>query len=261
MIASGFSWFHLIPAVDHDQLLAGLGVHGHTYVFLHTWLACLILLVFGGIARLQLDAARARPDLSKWYADERLSARNFAEMLVSGLRYFMDDLLDKKDVRAFLPLIGSFFLYIWVCNLFSLVPGLLPPTDYVNTNVGIAAVSFLTFLAVGLSRDPVGFIKHLWGPVWWLGVLLFPIEVISLFIRPTALVLRLTGNMFGDHLVFTIMSDMVPIFVPVAFLALATMVSTIQAFVFSLLSVIYIHLSVPHHDHDEAHGPNDAHAH
>lgn len=261
MIASGFSWFHLLPAVDHDQLLAGLGVHGHTYVYLHTWLACFVIIGFALVARRQLDAARARTDLSKWFADEKLTPRAFAEMLVTGMRYFMDDLLDKKDVRSFLPLIGAFFLYIWVCNLFSLLPGFLPPTDYVNTNVGIAVVSFLVFLTIGLSRDPVGFIKHLWGPVWWLGVLLFPIEVISLFIRPTALILRLTGNMFGDHLVFNIMSDMVPIFVPVIFLALATMVSTIQAFVFSLLSVIYIHLSVPHHDHEEAHGAHPEHAH
>ena len=59
--------------------------------------------------------------------------------------------------------------------------------------------------------------------------------------------------MFGDHLVFTIMSDMIPVFVPVPFLGLATLVSVIQAFVFSLLTVIYIHLSLPHHDHDESH--------
>ena len=59
--------------------------------------------------------------------------------------------------------------------------------------------------------------------------------------------------MFGDHLVFNIMSGLVPLVVPVAFLILAIVVSTIQAFVFSLLSVIYIYLSVPHVDHEEAH--------
>ena len=137
--------------------------------------------------------------------------------------------------------------------MMGLIPGFIPPTDNVNTNVGMATISFAVFLFVGLSRDPVGFIKHLGGPVLALAPLMFVVEVISLCVRPLALVLRLTGNMFGDHLVFTIMSGMVPIFVPVVFLCLAILVSTIQAFVFSLLTAIYIYLSVPHHDHDEAH--------
>ena len=253
MIASGFSWFHLIPAVDHDRLLAPLGVHAHTYVHLHAWLGCLVLVVLAVLGRIQLERVKARDGLTRWYADDKLTVRTFFELVVAGLRYFMDPLLDRSDVRTFLPLIGSLFLYIWFCNLQGLFPGLLPPTDYVNTNVGMAVVSFLVFLWVGLSRDAWGFIRHLWGPVFLLGFLLFPIEIISLVVRPTALVLRLTGNMFGDHLVFAIMSNLVPVFVPVLFLALATLVSTIQAFVFSLLSVIYIHLSLPHHDHDEAH--------
>lgn len=253
MIASGFSWFHLIPSVDHDSLLAGFGVHGHNYVYLHAWLATAVVVLLALVGRQQLEAAKARKDLSRLYSDETLTVRTGFEVLVAGLRYFMDDLLDRRDVRTFLPLIGALFLYIFTCNIQGLFPGFLPPTDYVNTNVGMALVSFLVFLYVGLSRDAIGFVKHLWGPVFILGFLLFPIEVISLLVRPTALVLRLTGNMFGDHLVFNIMSDMIPVFVPVIFLGLATLVSTIQAFVFSLLTVIYIHLSLPHHDHDESH--------
>jgi len=81
--------------------------------------------------------------------------------------------------------------------------------------------------------------------------LIFIIEVIGLVVRPATLTIRLTGNMFGDHTVFSIMSDLVPWGVPVPFLGLALIVSFIQAFVFSLLTVIYIALSVPHHD--EAH--------
>ena len=79
------------------------------------------------------------------------------------------------------------------------------------------------------------------------------VELISLVVRPVALTIRLTGNMFGDHTVFTIMSDLTQWIIPCVFLLLAMLVSTIQAFVFSLLTTIYIGLSVPHHDHDEAH--------
>ena len=254
MIASGFSWFHVLAPIDKDTLLTPLGVHGHTHAYAHAWMVAIVLCVLAFVGRRQLKAAQARTDLSQWHSDETLTVRNGFEVLIEGLRFFMDDLLDKADVRAFVPLVGSLFCYIFLCNIIGIIPGFLPPTEYVNTNVGMAVISFAMFMYVGLSRDGVGFVKHLMGPVWWLAFLLFPIEVLSLFVRPVALILRLTGNMFGDHTVFNIMSDLVPLFVPVVFLALATMVSTIQAFIFSLLTVIYIFLSLPHHDdHDEAH--------
>ena len=185
MIASGFSWFHILAPVDQDSLLASLGIHGHTYVYIHAWLAAFVVILGALVARRQLNAVMARKDLSKWYADESLTARNFFELIVTGMKYFMDDLLDKKDVRTFIPLIGGLFLYILSCNIMGVFPGFLPPTDYVNTNVGMAVVSFLVFMYVGLSRDAVGFLKHLWGPVFILGFLLFPIEVFSLVLRPS----------------------------------------------------------------------------
>lgn len=254
MIASGFSWFHLIPAVDNDTLLADLGIHDHTYLYPTTWAVCFVLIAFGAVAGQQLKAAKARTDITQWYADEGLSVRNFFEIVIEGVRFFMDNLLSKADTRAYLPYIGATFVYIWTCNIISIIPGILPPTDVINTNVGMAIISLFVFLSVGLGRDPVGFLKHMWGPVLPLGLLLFPVEALSMFvIRPVALMLRLTGNMFGDHLVFNIMSDLTYVVIPVIFLILACVVSTIQAFVFSLLSVIYIYLAVPHTDHEEAH--------
>ena len=88
-----------------------------------------------------------------------------------------------------------------------------------------------------------------------LSPLLFPLESLSLIIRPISLTVRLTANLYGDHQVFTLLSDFIPVVVPVGLLALALMVSFIQAFVFSLLTVVYINLSLPHDDHhgDEAH--------
>lgn len=169
----------------------------------------------------------------------------------------MTDVLDPREVKTFFPFVGALFVYIFVSNLLGLIPGLLPPTDNVNNNVGMAFGVFLLFNFVGLSRDPVGYIKHLWGPVWWLGVLMFPIELISLLFRPVSLTLRLTGNLFGDHLVFNIMSGLAPALVPVAFLLLGSIVAVMQAFVFALLTSIYISLSLPHHEHDEG----QAHAH
>jgi F-type H+-transporting ATPase subunit a len=255
MLASGFSWFHLLPAVDHDTLVP----FGHSYVYLHTAMVCLGLILFAVVARMGLERAKARQGLERFYTSERFSPLVLAELLADSLRGLMGDLLSKDDVRLFFPLISAFFLYIFGCNILGIFPGFLPPTDYVNANAGLALITFVTFNVVGLARDPVGYVKHLWGPVWWLGVLLFPIEVLSLFIRPVSLTIRLTANMFGDHLVFNIMSGLVPLLLPVGLLALAILVSTIQAFIFSLLTTIYISLSVPHgHDH---HGSEHDHAH
>ncbi len=254
MIASGFSWFHFLPGVDDDTLLAGLGIHDHTYLYPTTWFVCFLLIALGAIAGQKLKAAQASNDITQWYADEGFTIRNVFEIVIEGVRFFMDNLLSKEDTRKFLPYIAATFLYIFTCNIISIVPGMLPPTDVIHTNVGMSLISLVVFLSVGIGRDPIGFFKHMWGPMLPLGVILFPVEFLSMFIiRPAALSLRLTGNMFGDHLVFNIMSGLVPLVVPVAFLILACVVSTIQAFVFSLLSVIYIYLSVPHHDHEEAH--------
>ena len=94
------------------------------------------------------------------------------------------------------------------------------------------------------------YLHHLWGPVFAIGPMLFVIELISHCVRPVTLSLRLFGNMTGDHLALAIFSDLtqgtVAFFVPVAFYALGTIVCFIQAFVFSLLRMIYIRLAVAH---------------
>jgi F-type H+-transporting ATPase subunit a len=252
MIASGFTWFHLLPAVDEDTLLASVGLD-HTFVYIHTVLACVVLIGFAVLGRIGLERVKARDGIEKYVPDQSFSPMLIGEVMVDGLRGLMGDMLDSDDVRRFFPLVSGLFLYIFTCNIMGIFSGFLPPTDWINTNAGLALTVFLVFNFVGLSRDPVGYIKHLWGPVWWLGVLLFPIEVLSLFIRPFSLTVRLTGNMFGDHMVFTIMSGLIPLLLPVALLGLAILVSTIQAFIFSLLTTVYIGLSVPHHDHDHDH--------
>jgi F-type H+-transporting ATPase subunit a len=273
MFASGFSWFRLIPAIDHDTLLHRLGFDEHTVVaghevasttvHAHAWLAVAAVVAFAIAARLGLEAVKRRQGIERYFTSDRLTALSFAEVFVGGIKGMMGDLLEKKDVRLFFPLIAGLFLYIFACNIQSIFPGFLPPTDQINTNVGMALASTFTFLAVGLLRDPVGFIKHLAGPALFLAPFMFPIEVISLMIRPLSLTIRLTANLYGDHQVFTVITGLMqpfPIIVPALLLVLACLVSVVQAFVFSLLTVIYINLSLPHHEHDD-HGHGDGHAH
>lgn len=258
-LASGFTWFHLIPAIGHDTLLAPMGVHDGTWAVVTAWMVCGLLVVGALIARMSLQSASSRPGLERWFADSTLSPRNLAEVVVGGLLGLMSDVLGKHEAPRFFPLIGAMFLYIFTCNILGIFPGLMPPTENINANVGMALVVFLVFNGVGLLRDPKGYLGHMWGPVLLIGPLLFSIELIGLFIRPVTLSLRLTGNIFGDHTVFGIMSDLVPVVVPTIFLGLGSFVAFMQAFVFSLLSTIYIGLSLPHHEH--AHADDDHHAH
>jgi F-type H+-transporting ATPase subunit a len=271
MFASGFSWFRLIPAVDKDTLFASLGLTenhamaGHevanTTVHLHAWLAAFAVMTLAVLARMGLESAKRRQGMEQYVPSGRFDFVSAAEVFAQGIIGLMGDLLDKRDQRAFFPLIAGLFSYIFFCNIQSIIPGFLPPTDNINTNVGMAMVVFLTFWGVGLSRDAWGFIKHLAGPAALLAWFMLPLELVSLCIRPVSLTIRLTANLYGDHQVFTILSDMIPVGIPSALLALAMMVSVVQAFVFSLLTVIYINLSLPHGDHDEHHDGHGASAH
>ncbi len=264
MFASGFSWFRLIPAIDHDELLKSMGWDTHSLpqwghevanstVYAHAWLATFALIAIAILGRMGLERAKSRQGIEKYFSSDRLSVLTGVEIFATGIRGMLKDLLDSKDIRTYFPLIAGLFAYLFFCNIQGIFPGFLPPTDNINTNVGMALTAFLIFNFVGLSRDASGYIKHLMGPVWWLVLLMFPVEVISLLIRPISLTVRLTANMFGDHQVFTIISNMVMDYwipVPVGLLTLAILVSFIQAFVFSLLTAIYINLSLPHHEHD-----------
>lgn len=276
MIASGgFSWFRLLPDIDHDTLLHRLGLDEHTFqhwferalavpestVYVHAWLAAGVLVAFAIAARVALERARARKGIEQYFTSDRPTVLALAEVFASGIRTMMSDLLGPRDVRAFFPLVAGLFAYILFCNLQSLLPGFLAPTDNVNTNTGMALLVFLVFNAVGLSRDPVGYVKHLAGPALLLAPLMFPIELVSLMIRPVSLTIRLTANLFGDHQVFTIVSGLFPP-IGAALLMLGLLVAVVQAFVFSLLTVIYVHLSLPHEDDHEGHDdPHHAHAH
>lgn len=254
MFAAGFSWLHLSELLGHNRLfeLLGLDVAPETGVlFGHACLVALFMIALGIVGRLSLERARSKQGLERYFAEGRLSVRTAFEIYGDGVKNVMGDMLDDDDVRLFFPFVATMFLYLFISNLLGVIPGLLPPTDNINTTFGMAVLVFVLFNAVGLGRDPVAYIKHLAGPMLAVAPMLFVIEVISLVFRPVTLSLRITGNLFGDHTAFAVISDLVPAVAPALMLALATFVSFVQAFIFTLLTTIYIALSVPHAEHEE----------
>ncbi len=227
------TWISLIPGIN--------ALPGHT---VHATLVMIGLILFGYAANRSLAAARATGN--ELVPDEGLTVRNVAELLVGGITSMSRGVLGPSGDR-YVPLFGSFFFFILVANLLGLVPGFLPPTSDFNITFGLGVASFLGYNAIGIhSQGLVNYLKHFVGPIWWLGVLMVPLEIIDNLVRPVSLSLRLFGNMTGDHLVLEIFTDLTKLFIPVVFYFLGAFVSLIQAFVFTLLTVIYVSLAVAH---------------
>jgi F-type H+-transporting ATPase subunit a len=218
--------------------------------WLLSWLVCGILLTGALFARMGLNKAMGQGGTLQFVPDGSLTARNLFELFTGALYDLCADLLGAASAKKFFWLSAGLFIYILTSNLLGIVPGMLPPTGSMHHNIAMATVVLIMFNGAGIKVQGIGgYLKHMWGPVWWLGILIFFIELLSFaVVRPYGLSLRLTGNMFGDHQVLSIMSGLVPAVFPVIFLGLGMFVSFIQAFVFTLLSTIYIALAVEHHD-------------
>jgi len=233
------TWISLIPGINQ--------LPPHT---VHATVVMLLLVAFAFVANRQLAAARA--DGTALVPDEKLTVRNLAELLVGGVQSIARDVLGAKGHR-YVPLFGSFFVFILIGNFMGLLPGFAPPTSDFNITFGLGVASFLAYNAIGIqSQGLVNYLKHFMGPIWWLAILMVPLELIDNLVRPVSLALRLFGNMTGDHLVLEIFTDLTKLFVPVLFYMLGAFVSLIQAFVFTLLTVIYVSLAIGHGE-DEHH--------
>jgi F-type H+-transporting ATPase subunit a len=227
-----FSWFHLVPALakypDH-VLTAGLC----------TLLIALFSLFAFSVAGKPEDAL---------IPSDRFTARNFFEWLVESLLSMTEGVLGHVEGEKYLGIIGALFIYIFVNNVWGLMPGFNPATDNFNTTLSVGLFVFVFYNVMGVVANGVGYLKHFLGPMLILAPLMLPIELISHAVRPMSLGLRLFGNMTGDHTVLSIFLNLVPIGVPMIFYGLGLFVCFVQAFVFSLLSMVYLSMATAH-DH------------
>lgn len=155
--------------------------------------------------------------------------------------------------KVFFPLIATLGMYILVCNFMGLIPGFEASTSNLNTTASMAVPVFLATHYYGLKIHKLGYIKHFVGPMRSLPalplmILMFFIEVVGHLARPLTLSVRLFGNMIAKHKILLILGILAPWIVPTAILGLGVLVSIIQAFVFVLLTTLYLAGSV-----EEAH--------
>jgi F-type H+-transporting ATPase subunit a len=176
--------------------------------------------------------------------------QNFLEMIVSFLRGLVAETVGESRVLVYLPMIGALFVFIAMGNMFGLFFFLQPPTGALSTTVTLAVISFVYFNAQGIREHGlVGYLKHFMGPMLLIAPLFFVIEIIGTFARILSLSLRLFMNIFGEHTTTNVFASLVPVVVPWPMMALGIFTALLQAYVFALLSAVYIATAVAHEEH------------
>ncbi len=178
------------------------------------------------------------------------------ELGVLAVRGMLEDIIGPQGLKYF-PVVMTFAVLILVSNLMGLFPLFMSPTAATSVTFALGISSFLYYNYIGIKENGLlGHLKHLAGPVWWISWLIFPIELISNFIRPFSLGIRLFGNMFADEKVSSTVAGLYPSIthwvIPVFLMPLGVFVAFIQTFVFVLLSQLYLS--------EVSHGPHEEHA-
>jgi F-type H+-transporting ATPase subunit a len=181
--------------------------------------------------------------------EDKLSLRTFMEVF---LGYFYDlakSLMGPERAKQYFPIIGTSAIFVFFCNVMALLPGMPVATSSLNITLGCGAVVFILFNYYGLRANGMAYVKHLAGPAWYLAWLMFPIELISLCVRPVTLAVRLMLNMSVDHLILGIFASLFALIIPVPLMILGCLIVLIQTLVFTLLTTIYISLATEHEHH------------
>ncbi|HVJ17864.1 MAG TPA: F0F1 ATP synthase subunit A [Polyangiaceae bacterium] len=181
--------------------------------------------------------------------EEDLTLRTFMEAF---LAYFYDlakSVMDAERAKKYFPLIGTAAVFVFFSNVMALIPGMPIATSNLNVTAGCALVVFVLFNLYGLATNGWSYIAHLAGPAWYLMPLVFPIELISLCVRPVTLAVRLMINMTADHLMLGLFLSLIGLLVPVPVMLLGVIVVVVQTLVFTLLTCIYVGLATEHEAH------------
>jgi F-type H+-transporting ATPase subunit a len=217
--------------------------------------AAAVLLVSGVLVRGRLVAAQGG-----LVPDEGFSLRNVLELLVEMLKGLAEQNMG-PHWRRYFPIIGTIFFFILISNLMGLVPGLAGSTSDASTTWAWAIIAWIFYTVIGVMEHKAHYLLKFLGPSFGemeiagrhihiraLAPVFFVLEVPLDLARILTLAVRLLANMFADHTVVAVWLTLVPIVVPAVFMGLGLIVAFLQAFVFALLTMIYIGLALeePH---------------
>lgn len=191
----------------------------------YTWLVMGVLLAGSLLITRRLSA---RISLPRW--------QNLLEVILGGVRAELRE-ISREDAERYFAFIGTLFLFILVSNLLTIIPGYVAPTSSLTTTAALAIVVFLAVPLFGIRKRGLReYLKEYFRP----NVLFFPFHVMGEFSRTLALAVRLFGNLMSHEKVITILLAVTPLFFPIVMQALGLLVGLIQAYIFSVLAMVYI---------------------
>lgn len=236
------SWLQQIPGLPHDYEY--IHVNGALVVFA-------ILLTFGLVAKMKL-----KNRLDQYIVpNKKFSFVGLVDLFVEGIYGIVEGVMGPKQTKQFFPIIASFFVFILVSNFLGLTPMGSSPSSSINTTLGLSLVVFLYYNFVGMrSHGVIGWFKHFGMGLEKLGLfgvlILFPamfvIELFSHVVRPISLSLRLFVNMNVDHMVVGAFHGLFAWLTTVPLLLFGIVICTIQAFVFTVLTAVYVQMASEH---------------
>lgn len=224
-----FTWTSLIPGVGHELAhvaTAGIIAGG------------LILVGFKARANLGTGDEAAMPAA-------KFSLRGLIELVVEFIAGLTDMIIGEHG-RKYVPFFATLFSFILVNNWLGMLPGVAPATENINLTFAMGCFSFVCYNFYGLKEHGISYLKHFLGPFLPLAFIMLPIELVSNFVRPFTLAMRLANVLNGDHTVLGVFLDLVPIGIPIPFYILGIFVCFVQAFVFTLLSMVYVSMATAH---------------
>jgi F-type H+-transporting ATPase subunit a len=167
--------------------------------------------------------------------------QNVMEAYIGGVLQMGTDVMGKLHARKYLPLVATIGLFVGIANLIGIVPGFEAPSADLNMTLTLALTVFVYYNYVGIkTHGVVKYFKHFTGPVWWLAWLMFPVEIVSHFSRIISLSFRLFGNIKGDDMFLAVILMLVPWVLPLIPFALLTFGAFLQAFIFMMLTYVYL---------------------
>lgn len=215
----------------------GLYSHDHSFIFLtHMLLTAAIVLI---IAKMATSNLRLVPS----------GTQNVMEAYLSGVLAMGADVMGKAEARRYLPLVATIGLFVGIANIIGVIPGFEAPSAFLDFTLALALVVFVYYNFEGIRRNGIiSYFKHFMGPVWWLAWLMFPIEIVSHISRIISLSFRLFGNVKGDDMFLMVILMLAPWLLPMIPFALLTFMAFLQAFIFMMLTYVYLGGAVLLHD-------------
>jgi len=207
----------------------GLISEDKTFVFMsHMLLAAGITLILARVAMTNLQLVPR-------------GTQNLMEAYIQGVWSMGTDVMGKLHARKYVALVATLGLFIGIANIIGIFPGFEAPTAMLEMPLALALTIFVYYNYVGIREHGLlSYLKHFLGPVWWLYWLMFPIEIVSHISRIISLSFRLFGNVKGDDMFLMVILMLAPWVLPIIPFALLTFMAFLQAFIFMMLTYVYL---------------------